>query len=221
MYVSPSEFTEMELMWYACALAYIFRGTAATIVSWCVSVGNRRLVPLPTRGSGGGRREGCTLPECAAIFRNPSVERLFSATTFSDFSKTFHNLIVLSIWIVSWTLAKQRQDLKVFKGMLTIRAEQKVSRILPSTPFDFVDLLFDLERLEVVELRLVALEFSVELVFTALFLSVRAISDSYPKLRRKDHIKYSLIHCARTVLLAHPCRLSQGNRQYDQTQQSR
>lgn len=34
MYVSPSELMLMELMWYAWALAYTLRGTAATMVSW-------------------------------------------------------------------------------------------------------------------------------------------------------------------------------------------
>lgn len=42
MYVSPSELTETELMWYACAFAYTFLGTAATIVSWYVMRGRRR-----------------------------------------------------------------------------------------------------------------------------------------------------------------------------------
>lgn len=33
MYVSPSLFVEMELTWYACALAYVRRGVATTVVS--------------------------------------------------------------------------------------------------------------------------------------------------------------------------------------------
>ena len=43
-------------------------------------------------------------------------------------------------------------------------------RILAATPFDFVDLFFDLEGLEVVELRLVRLELGVELVLAGLLL---------------------------------------------------
>lgn len=35
---------------------------------------------------------------------------------------------------------------------LTIRRQQKVSGILPSAPFDLVDLLFYFERLEIIEL---------------------------------------------------------------------
>lgn len=112
MYVSPSELIEIELMWYACALAYTLRGTAATIVSWYVMRGRRRYgAPFGSRGSPppllspalpprdderpgtgpcwpGGGEEGA-LPPAAA-------ELLFSATTLSDFSKTFHSLIVLS-----------------------------------------------------------------------------------------------------------------------------
>ena len=42
--------------------------------------------------------------------------------------------------------------------------------VLSFAPLDLVDLLLNLERLEVVKLWLVRLEFGVELVFTALFL---------------------------------------------------
>lgn len=42
--------------------------------------------------------------------------------------------------------------------------------ILAATPFDFVDLLLNLKRLEVVELGLVRLELGVKLVFTGLLL---------------------------------------------------
>lgn len=42
--------------------------------------------------------------------------------------------------------------------------------ILAFTPLDLVNLLLDFERFEVVEFRLMRLEFSVELVFAALFL---------------------------------------------------
>lgn len=36
--------------------------------------------------------------------------------------------------------------------ILTIRGEQEMGRILPSAPFDLVDLLLDLEGFKVVEL---------------------------------------------------------------------
>lgn len=52
----------------------------------------------------------------------------------------------------------------------TICTEQKVSSILSFAPLDLVDLFFDFERLEVVELWLVRLELGVELVLAALFL---------------------------------------------------
>jgi hypothetical protein len=41
---------------------------------------------------------------------------------------------------------------------------------LPAAPLDLVDLLFDLERFQVIELGLVRLEFGVELVFASFFL---------------------------------------------------
>jgi hypothetical protein len=47
---------------------------------------------------------------------------------------------------------------------------------LPAAPLDLVDLLFDLERFQVIELRLVRLEFGVELVLAGFFL--RLISPS-------------------------------------------
>lgn len=45
-----------------------------------------------------------------------------------------------------------------------------MGRILSFTPFDLVDLLFNLQRLQVVKLGLVRLEFGVELVLAAFFL---------------------------------------------------
>lgn len=53
---------------------------------------------------------------------------------------------------------------------LTVGREQKVGRVLASAPLDLVDLLFDLQTFEVVELWLVRLELCVELVLTSLFL---------------------------------------------------
>jgi hypothetical protein len=45
-----------------------------------------------------------------------------------------------------------------------------VGGILPSTPLDLVDLLFDFEGLEVIELGFVRLEFGVEFVLASFFL---------------------------------------------------
>lgn len=56
-------------------------------VSWCVMRGN-------LRAEGSLKEGGRTMPPARAGVR--SLERLFSATTLRDFSKTFHNLIVLS-----------------------------------------------------------------------------------------------------------------------------
>ena len=47
---------------------------------------------------------------------------------------------------------------------------------MPAAPLDLVDLLFDLERFQVVELWLVRLEFGVELVFTGFFLRLVSLS---------------------------------------------
>lgn len=43
--------------------------------------------------------------------------------------------------------------------------------VLSSAPFNLVDLLFDFQRLEVIEFGLVRLEFGVELVLAGFFLS--------------------------------------------------
>lgn len=48
--------------------------------------------------------------------------------------------------------------------------------ILSSAPLDLVDLLFDFEGLEIVELRLVGLEFGVEFVLAGFFLARRSVS---------------------------------------------
>ena len=101
MYVSPSEFMLIELMWYACAFAYTLRGTAATILSWKAMRGNRNwgvcpfsanVEPFCARGELlGWKSEVLREPE-----DNDDADRLFSATTRSDFSKTFQSLMVLS-----------------------------------------------------------------------------------------------------------------------------
>lgn len=78
-YVSWSELTEIEWMWYACAFAYTFRGTAAMMLS-CTDM----------RGS---RRFCWTIGAGSDLW--PS-RRLLSDTTRNDFSNTFHSLIVLS-----------------------------------------------------------------------------------------------------------------------------
>jgi hypothetical protein len=53
-----------------------------------------------------------------------------------------------------------------------------VRRILPSTPLDLIDLLFYLQRLEVVKFGFMGLELGVELVFAGFFLlSVKLAED--------------------------------------------
>jgi hypothetical protein len=44
--------------------------------------------------------------------------------------------------------------------------------ILATTPLNFIDLLFDLEGLEIIELRLVRLELGMEFVLAGFFLCV-------------------------------------------------
>ena len=48
---------------------------------------------------------------------------------------------------------------------------------MPAAPLDLIDLLFDLERLQVIELRLVRLELGVELVLAGFFLHNVSLSD--------------------------------------------
>jgi len=192
MYVSPSELIEIELMWYACALAYTLRGTAATIVSWYVMRGRRRygapfgsrpspfLSPPPeppsdderpgTAAPPGGGDDGA-LPPAAA-------ELLFSATTLSDFSNTFHSLIVLSAGGACATSARAyRGDVREEGEGRTVGRQEEVGGVLALAPPDLVDLLLDLERLEVIELGLVRLELGVELVLAPLLVLVALKQD--------------------------------------------
>lgn len=89
--VSPSLLTEMLFMWYACAFAYVLRGTAATTVSWCVILGSFNI-----DGSLKDKRGARGAPPPPTPAGVSSVERLFSATTFNDLSNTFQSFIVLS-----------------------------------------------------------------------------------------------------------------------------
>jgi hypothetical protein len=68
-------------------------------------------------------------------------------------------------------------DLPQLDGLVVGR-EQVVGGILASAPLDLVDLLFDLQRLEVVELRLMRLKFGVKLVFAGLLLPTRDMSSA-------------------------------------------
>lgn len=56
-------------------------------------------------------------------------------------------------------------------GRRTVGGQEKVSGILSFAPFDLVDLLFDFERLEVIEFWFVGLELGVKLVLAALLLA--------------------------------------------------
>lgn len=49
-------------------------------------------------------------------------------------------------------------------SLLTVGGEQEVGSILLRKPFDLVDLLLDLQTLQIVELRLVALECAVNII---------------------------------------------------------
>lgn len=200
MYVSPSLLIEIELMWYACAFAYTLRGTAATIVSWYVILGSLRYgIGCPVEGSievvnddeappdgpengddgspgtdwssGGGEGGGALVA---------AAEPLFSATTLSDFSKTFHNLIVLSVFLTRTLISiAHRTDTRsagrrVSVVGLTIGRQEEVGSVLAFAPADLVDLFLNLERFEVIELWLVRLELCVELVL-APFLGLVAL----------------------------------------------
>jgi hypothetical protein len=61
---------------------------------------------------------------------------------------------------------------------LVVGREQVVRGILALAPLDLVDLLLDLQRLEVVEFRLMRLEFGVKLVFAGLLLPTRDMSSA-------------------------------------------
>ena len=115
------------------------------IVSWCVNLGKRRCVPLPEAGCAMSIREGwiaVSEAACAACdVRKPS-DKLFSATICSDFSNTFHSLMVLS---VERHYPRQHcvpHSTSVHR--LTICAQEEVCSILSPTPLDLVDLLFNL-----------------------------------------------------------------------------
>jgi hypothetical protein len=54
--------------------------------------------------------------------------------------------------------------------ILTIGREQEVRRVLAPAPLDLVDLFFNLQTLQVVELGLVRLKLGVELVLASFFL---------------------------------------------------
>ena len=56
---------------------------------------------------------------------------------------------------------------------LVICRQEVVGGILSSAPFDLVDLLLYLQRLEVVKLRLVGLELGVEFILAGFFLALR------------------------------------------------
>lgn len=96
--------------------------------------------------------------------------------------------------------------------------------ILSAAPFDLIDFLFNLEGLEVVEFRLVRLEFCVELVLAGFFLDYLLISASCrdgstvrsKQQARRGHSRSRYAQIARHV---HPCHQSLGSCQCDQTQQ--
>jgi hypothetical protein len=95
--------------------------------------------------------------------RWPSA-RFDSDTTRNDFSNTFHSLIVLSRKVI-----QKKYEPRVCSAH-TVGGQKEMSGILSFAPLDLVDLLLDLKRLEIVELRFMRLKFRVKLVLAALFL---------------------------------------------------
>lgn len=59
---------------------------------------------------------------------------------------------------------------------LVVGGQEVVGGVLPTAPFDLVDLLLNLERLEIVKFGLVRLELGVELVLARLFLDGEALA---------------------------------------------
>lgn len=66
---------------------------------------------------------------------------------------------------------------------LIVGGQKVVGGILAAAPLDFVDLLLDLQRLQVVELGLMGLEFGVEFVFARLLLHRGQADEFRPSLR--------------------------------------
>jgi hypothetical protein len=112
---------------------------------------------------------------------------------------------------------------KLIKWPRTIRREEEVRRILSFAPSNLIDLLFNLERFEVIELGLVRLELGVELVFAALLLMQpegcmfnRRLDEKSEAVSRADQMytrgrKDGPCHFARITLHDRPCRLLQDN----------
>jgi len=193
IYVSPSELMLMELMWYACAFAKTFLGTAATIVSWCCNFGSWK-IGTGADGSAllvndekafeavdeGGEEEDEGEGWKSEVFNWPAefwfCDMLFSATTLSDFSNTFHSLIVLSVTLTYYLSSgsAKRQAVK-----LTIRGQEEMRGIGSLAPPNPVDLFFDLQTLEVVKLWFMRLKFGVELVLAAFLWGTWSFKQDY------------------------------------------
>lgn len=99
--------------------------------------------------------------------------------------------------------------------------------VLPSTPFDLVDLLFYFKGLEVVELGLVRLKLSMEFVLACLFLldisSIPRMVDVQPRLDplgEHCQLLYSQFRSSQRGPPDRPCRLLPGNSQYGRTRLS-
>ena len=92
--------------------------------------------------------------------------------------------------------------------------------ILPSTPLDLVDLFFDLEGFEVVELGFVRLEFGVEFVFACFLLRGMSLGPWWAA--EVDFLGYEIAHLqthsAQKVLHDPLCRQSPGSCQCGRTQ---
>ena len=108
---------------------------------------------------------------------------------------------------------------------LVVGREEVVRGVLPSAPFDLVDLLLDLEGLEVVKLGFVRLKLGVELVFAGFFLARRQQKGPRQWQRAEGHeaprISGSPSRSAQKAPHDRPCHPWLDSFLYDQTLPSR
>lgn len=76
---------------------------------------------------------------------------------------------ILGEVVLGHDLERLLEDLPELDGLI-VGGEQVVRGVLAAAPFDLVDLLLYLERLEIIELGLMGLELGMELVFAGLLL---------------------------------------------------
>ena len=113
---------------------------------------------VPARGWLGRKSEVLMLPLALV-----AMDRLFSETTRSDFSKTFQSLIVLSV------NPFQKGLYTHCSTGLTIGGEEKMGLVPPLAPPDPINLFLDFQTLEVIEFGFVTLKLCIEFIFATLF----------------------------------------------------